>query len=482
MSVRVRFAPSPTGYLHVGGLRTALYNYLFARHHGGVCILRLEDTDRTRLVEGAMEKLIESLAACGIEFDESPVKPGNHGPYIQSERLDLYKTYAEKLHQSGKAYFAFDTAEELQAMRERRQEQEGGGGYDRKTMRNEITLGAEATQKLIADGADHVLRLLVPENKTVEFEDVVRGRISVQSGDIDDQVLLKSDGFPTYHLANVVDDHLMEITHIIRGEEWLPSTAKHMLLYEAFGWEAPHVAHLPLLLNPDRSKMSKRQGDVAVEDYLAKGYLPEALVNFVALLGYNPTGDREVYSMQEMIDLFDLSKVNKAGAVFDLQKLDWMNFEYLKNLDPQRAAQELMPAVQAAGYDADADYVARCFTLLRERLRFTADLLTVGDYMFGDPQEFEEKFRKKHWKDNTAELVKPFVELLRSAEAFDHESLHKLAEAYTAEHEIGFGKLMNPIRLMLTGKGAGAGMFETMELLGRDTCMRRIDAFLGSLA
>ena len=481
MSVRVRFAPSPTGYLHVGGLRTALYNFLFARRHGGVCILRMEDTDRTRLVEGATEGIIEALRWCGIEFDESPVKAANHGPYTQSERLDHYAKYAKQLLDSGHAYYAFDSGEELQAMRERQQNNGGGSGYERENMRNEYTLGKEETARLIAEGADHVIRLRVPSDHTVEFEDIVRGQIRVESSEIDDQVLLKSDGFPTYHLANVVDDHLMEITHIIRGEEWLPSTPKHMLLYDAFGWTPPRVAHLPLLLNMDRSKLSKRQGDVAVEDYRDKGYLPEALVNFVALLGYNPTGDRELYNMQEMIDLFDLSKVNKAGAVFDLQKLDWMNFEYLKQMDPQRAADMLMPALAAAGHDVDAEYVARCFTLLRERLKFTADLLTVGDYLFAEPVEFDPAFRKKHWKATTAELLTPFIEQLHAAEDFGHEALHALAGAYTSEKGVGFGKLMNPMRLMLTGKGQGAGMFETMELLGKERCMQRIDKFMASL-
>jgi glutamyl-tRNA synthetase len=290
MSVRVRFAPSPTGFLHIGGLRTALYNYLFARHHGGQFILRIEDTDQERTVPGAVENIIEMLSWAGLEFDEGPHVGGPYGPYVQSQRLELYRQQAQVLLERGAAYYAFDTPEELERMRARQRAAGVAPKYDRFSMRNSFTLPEDEVRRLLAEGAPAVVRLAVPLDRTVSFTDIIRGAITVSARDLDDQVLLKSDGFPTYHLANVVDDHFMRITHVIRGEEWIPSTPKHVLLYEAFGWEMPQFAHLPLLLNPDRSKLSKRHGDVAVEDFRRQGYFPEALVNFVALLGWNPTG------------------------------------------------------------------------------------------------------------------------------------------------------------------------------------------------
>ena len=350
MDIRVRFAPSPTGFLHVGGLRTALYNYLFAKHNGGKCILRIEDTDRTRLVENAQENLIRSLRWAGIEFDESPEVGGDFGPYIQSERFDLYKKYGMQLVENGSAYYAFDTAEELDAMRERQQKAGIAPKYDRTVMRNEFTLGKDNTQKLIADGAAYCIRLKVPHNEEIHFTDLIRGPVSVIGRDVDDQILLKSDGFPTYHLANVVDDHLMAISHVIRGEEWLPSTPKHVLLYRAFGWECPLFAHLPLLLNKDKTKLSKRQGSVAVEDFIEKGYFKEAFVNFIALLGWNPTSDREIFDFQELINAFSLEKVNKSGAVFDTQKLDWMNKQYLKTLPVPYLVELLKPELVKSGF------------------------------------------------------------------------------------------------------------------------------------
>ncbi|MFA7625629.1 MAG: glutamate--tRNA ligase, partial [Candidatus Kapaibacterium sp.] len=340
MEIRVRFAPSPTGYLHVGGLRTALYNYLFARKHGGKMILRIEDTDRTRLVENAIGNLTTSLRWAGIEYDEGPDAGGDYGPYIQSKRLGLYKKYASELVKNNFAYFAFDTPEEIEAMRQSNSDT-FGTKYNRDAMKNSLTLSRNETEKLLESGTDYVIRLLVPIDKDLTFHDEIRGTIKVSTNDIDDQVLIKSDGFPTYHLANVVDDHLMGITHVIRGEEWLPSTPKHILLYNCFGWDIPAFAHLPLLLNKDKSKLSKRQGSVAVEDFKEKGYLRDAFVNFIALLGWNPTGDREIYSIDELIEFFNLEKVNKGGAVFDTQKLDWMNQQYLKVSKPEAFTGEL---------------------------------------------------------------------------------------------------------------------------------------------
>ena len=314
-TVRVRFAPSPTGYLHVGGLRTALYNFLYARKHHGVFILRIEDTDRTRYVEGAVENLMNTLHWAGLTFDEGPGVGGDCGPYIQSERLAVYREHAEQLVREGKAYYAFDTPEELEEMKAAQEKQRLMPKYDRRALR----LTPEEIRRKLADGVPSVIRLKVPDDTSIVLDDTIRGRVEFQSAMIDDQVLLKSDGYPTYHLANVVDDHLMGVTHVIRGEEWLSSTPKHVILYQDFGWTMPEFAHLPLLLNPDRSKLSKRQGDVAVEEYRQKGYLPEALVNFIAFLGWNPGDEREIFSLQELIQEFSLERVGKSGAVFSIE-------------------------------------------------------------------------------------------------------------------------------------------------------------------
>ncbi len=479
MSVRVRFAPSPTGYLHVGGLRTALYNYLFARHHGGKCILRIEDTDRTRFVENAQENLISSLSWAGIEFDESPDKGGDFGPYIQSERFDLYTKYAQELIDNGNAYYAFDTAEELDAMRERQQKAGVAPKYDRSVMRNQYTLGPEETENLFKANAPFVVRLKVPLTGEIRFSDIIRGEVVVNGRDVDDQILLKSDGFPTYHLANVVDDHLMQISHVIRGEEWLPSTPKHVLLYDAFGWERPKFAHLPLLLNKDKTKLSKRQGSVAVEDYADKGYFKEAFVNFIALLGWNPTADREIFSMQELIEFFSLEKVNKAGAVFDTQKLDWMNSQYLRALDLNDLAIRFRPLVEEAGFIGfDDAYLAKVIGLLRERVNLLIEIPVFGNYMFEKPKEYDEAYVQKHWKDTTLELVKPLVELFKNAPNFEHQTTHDITMAYVESQGLKLKDVIHPLRLMITGKSVGAGMFETMEVLGKDECIERFNIFI----
>ncbi len=479
MSVRVRFAPSPTGYLHVGGLRTALYNYLFAKHHGGQCILRIEDTDRTRFVENAQENLIESLSWAGIEFDESPVKGGEYGPYIQSERFDLYKSYGRQLIENGTAYYAFDTAEELEAMRERQQKAGIAPKYDRSSMRNQYTLGAEETKRLIESGAEYVVRMKVPLTSEIRFSDIIRGDVVVHGKDVDDQILLKSDGFPTYHLANVVDDHMMKITHVIRGEEWLPSTPKHALLYEAFGWECPKFAHLPLLLNEKKAKLSKRHGDVAVEDFRAKGYFKDAFVNFIALLGWNPTADREIFTMEELIEYFSLEKVNKAGAVFDTKKLEWMNAQYLRSKPLAELAEMLRPVAEEHGWKGFSDsYLMDVVGLLRERISFVKDVADFAPYMFGKPPYYEETYIAKHWKDNTEGMVRPLIELFRAAKDFSHETTHAITQAYVEENGLKLRDVIHPLRLMVTGRSVGAGMFETMEVLGKEECIDRMELFL----
>ncbi len=478
MDVRVRFAPSPTGYLHVGGLRTALYNYLFARKHKGAFLLRIEDTDRTRFVEGAMENILKALDWAGIEVDESPTVGGEYGPYKQSERFDLYAEHAQTLIDNGTAYYAFDTSEELDAMRERQQAAGIAPKYDRTIMRNQFTLGEEETQRLLSEGAPKVIRLKVPVAQDVRFTDLVRGDIIVNSREVDDQILLKSDGFPTYHLANIVDDHLMNISHVIRGEEWLPSTPKHVLLYQAFGWEPPVFAHLPLLLNAERKKLSKRHASVAVGDYIEKGYFPEAFVNFVSLLGWNPSGDRELYSMQELIDGFNLERVNKSGAVFETQKLDWMNGEYLRSKDPKDVASGIADKAAEMGYDVDIDYLADVVVLLRERVTFPADILTLGDYMFTPTTQWDPEYIKKAWKEDTRSNLMPLIERFRALEEFTADNLQAEVKAYSKESGVKMGMLMNPIRLAVTGKSVGASMMDTMALLGKERTMQYVDAFL----
>lgn len=481
MSVRVRFAPSPTGFLHIGSLRTALYNYLFAKHHGGTCILRIEDTDRTRFVDGAIEEQISSLAWAGVTFDEGPHVGGNHGPYTQSERFDLYREYGMKLIENDTAYYAFDTSEELDAMRARQQNAGIAPKYDRSAMRNQYTLGELETARLLEEGAPYVIRLKVPLQQDIRFNDLIRGEVVVNGREIDDQILLKSDGFPTYHLANVVDDHLMEITHVIRAEEWLPSTPKHIILYQAFGWEPPKFAHVPLLLNPDRSKMSKRHGDVMVRDFAAKGFFPEALVNFVALCGWNPGTDNEFFSMQELIDAFTLERVNKAGAVFDYQKLNWMNGEYLKKRNVHDLAQELRPSLLQRGYPhIEEQYVADVIELVRERVAFLADIADFADYLFGDTlapltPEAQEVLGKVSTL-NTA--IDTFRHGLSADTLVSQDAFKGLAQAAADAAGVKQGALMKPLRLVLTHREVGADLFRTLQLIGVERCLQRLDAFL----
>ncbi|MES2766625.1 MAG: glutamate--tRNA ligase [Bacteroidota bacterium] len=478
MSVRVRFAPSPTGYLHVGGLRTALYNYLFARHHGGVCVLRIEDTDRTRLVEDAVENIISISRWAGIEYDESPEKGGPYGPYTQSERFDLYREHAQKLIDNGTAYYAFDTSDELDSMRIRQQAAGLAPKYDRSTMRNQYTLGAEETARLLKENAPHVIRLKVPLTADVRFHDMIRGDLVFGGRDIDDQILLKSDGFPTYHLANVVDDYSMKITHVIRGEEWLPSTPKHVLLYEAFGWPVPQFAHLPLLLDVNKKKLSKRDGDVSVEDFRTAGYFKEALVNFVALLGWNPTADREIFSMDELIQLFSLEKANKAGAVFDRQKLEWMNSQYLRSMPDEELLKELTPVMDEAGFkNVTPEYALKVLHLVRERITKVNDVPRFADYMFGPVTTVEEEYFKKHWTAETARRVENLLPKLENPDNWKSAEIEAIVKAEATELGIKPVAFIHALRLIITGKSVGATLFDTMEILGKQECLQRIQHF-----
>lgn len=473
-NVRVRFAPSPTGYLHVGGLRTALYNYLFARKNNGTFILRVEDTDRNRYVEGAVQNLIETLRWAGLEYDEGPVKGGQAAPYVQSERISIYREHAEKLLASGSAYYAFDTPEELEEMRKAQEKQKLTPKYDRRALK----LSPEEVQKKLESGIPAVVRMKVPDSATVSFEDRIRGLVEFSSEQLDDQVLLKSDGYPTYHLANVVDDHLMGITHVIRGEEWLSSTPKHVLLYRYFGWQMPEFAHLPLLLNPDKSKLSKRQGDVAVEDYRKKGYLPEALVNFVAFLGWNPGDEREIFSLEELIREFSLDRVGKSGAVFNIEKLNWLNAQYLR----MKTGREILAMLRAelkngfAGSpDLSDEYLLRVVEAMRERVTFVRDYVEKSPYFFQRPETYEPETVGKRWKPESPQylraLGKEFAALQQPQAADFEAALVRTAE----QSQIKKSDLIHPLRLAVSGMGAGPGLYDILAILGRDETLRRID-------
>lgn len=473
-TVRVRFAPSPTGYLHVGGLRTALYNYLFARQNNGVFILRIEDTDRTRYVEGAVENLIDTLRWAGLEFDEGPGKGGDYRPYIQSERLDMYRKHADQLLQEGKAYYCFCTSERLEKMRD---DLEGTGAFA-KYDKTCLKLSNAEIEKKLAAGTPYVIRMKVPENRIIRFHDLIRGEVEIASDLIDDQVLIKSDGYPTYHLANVVDDHLMEITHVIRGEEWLPSVPKHILLYEYFGWEIPKLAHLPLLLNADRSKLSKRQGDVAVEDYKAKGYLKEGLVNFVAFLGWNPGDEREIFSLDELVKEFSLERVNKAGAIFNIEKLNWINLQHIH----QKTNKDLVPILKNIltnskykNLNLPDEYLANVIGAMRVRINYVAGILEKSSYFFETPESYDENVLKKHWRQETpAQLTKLIEEynLLQNPTKEDYEAaLKKTAE----QLGIGAGKLIHPTRLSVSGVGEGPGLYDILFTLGKEEVIKRIE-------
>ncbi len=473
-SVRVRFAPSPTGYLHVGGLRTALYNYLFARRNNGAFLVRIEDTDQTRSVEGAIENILDALRWCGLEFDEGPGKDGGCGPYIQSQRLETYAAHAKQLVESGAAYYCFCTPERLETVRRQMQAQKLPPMYDRHCR----TLTETEVRDNLNNGVAHVIRLKVPIHEEIAFNDVIHGAMKVQGHVLDDQVLMKSDGFPTYHLANIVDDHLMGITHVIRGDEWLPSTPKHILLYRAFGWQPPLFAHLPLLLNPDRSKLSKRQGDVAVEDYRAKGFLPEALVNFVALLGWNPTGERELYPLEELIAQFDLERVNKAGAVFDVKKLLWMNAQYIRMKDDNTLAAQLQSVLAKNNITAEPEYIARAVHLLKDRVETLNDFAESSDFLFHAPHAFDEAYMRKHWNDSTPVAVADLAERFTALTDFSHESIERTVREYAESTGVKPAALIHPLRLALTGKGVGPGLFELIAVLGREETVARLNSFL----
>lgn len=492
MSVRVRFAPSPTGFLHIGGLRTALYNYLFSRHHGGTFVLRIEDTDQARYVEGAEHDIITSLEWAGMTIDEGPHKPGKVGPYRQSERKELYAKYAKQLVESGNAYYAFDTTQEIEEMRERlKASGNPSPSYDsitRQSMKNSLTLPQDEVESRLKNGEEHVIRLKVPRRETVKFEDLVRGVVSFETAGLDDQVLMKSDGMPTYHLANVVDDHAMEITHVIRGEEWLSSAPKHMLLYKAFGWEAPKMAHLPLIMSPSGGKLSKRKAEtegipINTKDYITGNYEPEALINFLAYLGWSPGDDSEIHNMNELCELFTLDRVSKGGAVFNHKKLMWYNEHYIRQTSIDDLLLKINVLVKAAGYDVtDEEYLKKVIELLHDRVSKVDEFISMGAFFFEAPKEYDENALKK-WKDDSAGFVKAYqskIALIPESE-FVATNLKTLLEETVSENEVGFGKVMMPVRIVTTGQGFGPDLFASLELLGKDEVLNRIDQALQHL-
>ena len=499
--VRVRFAPSPTGALHIGGVRTALYNYLFAHQHGGELVFRIEDTDSNRFVPGAEEYIIESFKWLGIKFDEGVSFGGNYGPYRQSERRDIYKKYVNQLLEDGKAYIAFDTPEELEAKRAEIQNFQ----YDATTrmqMRNSLTLSKEEVDRLIAEGNQYVVRFKIEPGVAVHVDDLIRGDVRIMSDILDDKVLYKSaDQLPTYHLANIVDDHLMKITHVIRGEEWLPSAPLHVLLYQAFGWEdtMPRFAHLPLLLKPEgKGKLSKRDGDrlgfpvfplewhdpktgEVSSGYRESGYFPEAVINFLAFLGWNPGTEREMYSIDELAELFDITKCSKAGARFDYQKGIWFNHEYILAKSAEEIASIFAPIVAENGVNESLERITKVVEMMKDRVNFVSELWPLCKFFFVAPTEYDEKTRKKRWKEDSAQQLTELMEVLKTIDDFSVEGQESIVHQWIEQKEYKLGNIMNAWRLTLVGEGKGPGMFDISAFLGKQETLDRMKRAIEAL-
>lgn len=495
--IRVRFAPSPTGPLHIGGVRTALYNYLFARQNGGDMILRIEDTDQTRFVPGAEEYIIEALEWLGIKFDEGVHIGGNYGPYRQSDRKPLYRQYADQLLRDGWAYYAFDKPEALDAKRKEYEAQKKTFQYDcntRSGMENSLSLSAEEVQQRLDSGEPYVVRFKFPDNIDITVHDLIRGDVTMNSRLLDDKVLFKSDGMPTYHLANIVDDHLMEVSHVIRGEEWLPSAPLHVMLYKAFGWEdtMPQFAHLPLLLKPDgNGKLSKRDGDrlgfpvfpldwknpqtgETASGYREQGYLPEAVVNMLALLGWNPGNDQELMTMDELIRLFSIEHISKSGAKFNVEKAKWFNHEYLQKCSDERLADMFQPQLKEHGVDAPRDYVVRVVGMMKERLNFPQELWDQTHYFFVAPTQYDPKAVSKRWKPGMTRHMAKVIEILNTV-PFEYDAIHKaLLEDYIKGNELNMGQIMNSLRLAVVGTTVGPDMLTLVMTIGKEETIARV--------
>ena len=502
--VRVRFAPSPTGPLHIGGVRTALYNYLFAKQQGGDFVLRIEDTDQTRYVANAEQYIIDSLNWCGIPFDEGPGKDGNFGPYRQSERKHLYREYADWLVDNDKAYYAFDTSEELDAHRKDHEEKGKTFIYnwhnrEKGRLVNSLVLSKEDVQNRISSGEKYVIRFKTPESQTVVLNDIVRGKIEVDSNVLDDKILFKSDGMPTYHLANVVDDHLMEISHVIRGEEWLPSLALHNLLYEAFGWEKPEFAHLPLLLKPvGKGKLSKRDGDKLgfpvfpleyknekdgeiSRGYREDGYFSNAFINMLAFLGWNPGTEKEIYSLEELTKDFDLARVNKSGAKFNPDKTKWFQQQYMQNTSNEDIAKKFNAILLEKGIEKPLDFIETIVGLVKERAVFVNDLWNLSSYFFVAPESYDPKAAKKQWKEGTTELMNELIQEIEQIENFSSENVESEIKAWITSKEIGFGKVMQPLRLSLVGALQGPHLFDIIRFIGKEETVSRLNSAIKKL-
>nr|WP_299344930.1 glutamate--tRNA ligase [Allomuricauda sp.] len=511
-NVRVRFAPSPTGPLHIGGVRTALFNYLFAKKYGGTFVLRIEDTDQNRYVEGAENYIIDALNWCGIPFDEGPGKEGALGPYRQSERKHLYHSYAKRLIDSGHAYYAFDSSETLEY---HRKDHEAKGKtfiynwHNRMKLSNSLSLSQEEVKKKLEAGEHYVIRFKSPQDQELILHDIIRGEIKIDTNILDDKILFKSDGMPTYHLANIVDDHLMEITHVIRGEEWLPSLALHQLLYNAFGWEAPKFAHLPLIMKPvGKGKLSKRDGEkggfpvfpLSWNDsigYREAGYFPEAVVNFLALLGWNPGTEQELFSLEELIDSFSLERVNKSGARFDPEKTKWYNHQYLQQKNNSELAYLFSGYLKSHPEPAEGDfkthfdtlrvtagktdYLEKVVSLIKERANFVSDFWDLGHYFFQSPTSFNEKIVKKQWKEGTPQIMTNLITHLSSIEDFSSKHVEKQVKEWIGTNNLSFGQVMAPLRLCMVGDLKGPHLFDIMALIGKEEVLKRLDSALEAL-
>ncbi len=492
--VRVRYAPSPTGPQHVGGIRTALYNYLFAKKLGGDVILRIEDTDQTRFVEGAEDYIVESVKWCGFDFDEGVHKGGPYGPYKQSERKDIYIKYAQQLIDEGKAYYAFDTPDELNTKRAEAEAEKRTFKYDfssRGFMRNSLVLSKEETQKLLDESAPYTVRFKMEPDQNIVVDDMVRGMVSFNSSELDDKIIFKSDGMPTYHLANIVDDHLMEISHVIRGEEWLPSAPLHVALYQAFGWESPKFAHLSLLLKPTgKGKLSKRDGDAGgfpvfplewkdpksgeiSTGYREEGYFSEAFINILAFLGWNPGTEQEIFSLEELVQAFDINKVSKSGAKFDPDKAKWFNQQYLMIKSDEELADYLASDLAKRGVSTAVD-LSSVVAQMKERVVFVKDIYPSAKYFFESPSDFDAKTVKKKWKEQSAQIVADLVEVFEKSSEFKAEVLEADFKNYLEAKELGFGIAMIALRLAITGVGGGPSLFDIAEIIGKSETLKRL--------
>ncbi len=499
-NIRVRFAPSPTGPLHIGGVRTALYNYLFARHHGGTFILRIEDTDQARYVEGAEEYIMDSLEWAGIRTDEGVREGGPFAPYRQSERKEIYRQYADELIRRGDAYYAFDSPEELEQLRkehESRGETFNYGCATRMTMKNSLTLTGEEVEKRIASGEQYVVRYRMPENEDIHFSDLIRGDIVVNTSTLDDKVLYKSDGMPTYHLANIVDDHLMEISHVIRGEEWLPSLPLHVMLYRSFGWDAPLFAHLPLLLKPTgKGKLSKRDGDKmgfpvfplywpygeTASGYREEGYFPEAFVNMLALLGWNPGTEQEIFTMDELIAAFSIDRVGKSGARFDPDKAKWFNAKYFQAKSDEELARLFMPVVEEKGFHPDFGKLVKIISLVKERAGFVRDLWNEADFFFVAPESYDAEVVRKRWNTDSPRQMTELFRMGAGVQPFTQEVLETSVKEWISSKGYNTGTILNLFRLLLVGASRGPHLFDIAALIGRDETLARLGNGIGRLA